>query len=72
MQVFGAGSTQLEVAEALANLPVATAAGGSNAALVVMGQAQSGKGHTLYGPAAGKPADAGVQPLTPPVRALHC
>ena len=64
-QVFGAGSTQLELAEALDSLPLAAAAGSTNAAVVLVGHAQSGKGHTLYGPAVGKPADAGVQLLTP-------
>ena len=61
-QVFGPGSTQLEVAEELGGLPLAVAAGGPNAALVIMGQPHSGKAHTLYGSgAAGKPADAGAR-----------
>jgi len=59
-QVFGAGTTQLEVAEALGGLPLTAVAGGSNAALVLIGQPQSGKGHTLFGLGAGKPADAGM------------
>ena len=62
-QVFDAGSSQLELAEALGHLPLAAAAGVANAALVVVGQAQSGKGDTLYGPAGGRPAEAGVQML---------
>ena len=58
--MFGPGSTQLEVAEELGNLPLAAVAGGTNAAVVVMGQPQSGKGDTLFGSGAGKPADAGA------------
>ncbi len=64
-QVFGANTTQLEVAEALGGLPLTAVAGGSNAALVVIGQPQSGKGHTLFGSGAGKPADAGTSVLVP-------
>ena len=64
-QVFGADATQLDVAEALAGLPLTAVAGGCNAALVVMGQPQSGKGHTLFGSGAGKPADAGMPLLAP-------
>ena len=68
-QVLGAGTTQLEVAEALGGLPLTAVAGSSNAALVVIGQPQSGKGHTLFGSGASEPADAGA-PLAP--AAEHC